>query len=149
MIFRLKKQALIVASAALVITGALGTAEAGPKYGAPGVIITVNADGSGSARGTLGGTRNTPNNVESLSCGVKRTEILDSSGAVVGTVTSVRCFARNASNQGLMCTSLSDAIGNQLNGISNDSLVEFYFDSKGNCTSINNFSSSSLERKKP
>ena len=149
MILQRIKPILKIAIAALTAANAIGAAEAGAKYSVPGVVISLNADGSGYAEGTLGGTRNSANSVERIYCSVRRTEILDAAGAVSNTVTSVTCLARNAGNQSVICRSPSDAIGSQLNGISSDSLITFYFDNRGNCTAINNYSSSSLERKKP
>jgi hypothetical protein len=149
MIFQEDKKAALAVIALLGITSIMCTASAGQKYQKPGVVISLKADGSGYAEGTLGGIRNSANNIERLSCSVKRTEIATAAGDIYSTSTSVACSARDENSQTVMCRASGDEIGNQLNGISSDSLVTFYFNSKGTCTAINIWSSSSLERKKP
>jgi hypothetical protein len=145
----LKINSVALLGAALVCVCGMDVAMAGAKYSVPGVVISRNADGSGYAEGTLGGVRNSTSTVERLRCLVKRTENVDSTGNVAGQVTFMSCLAINTNNEHVVCTSASDAVGNQLNGISSDSLITFYFDAAGTCTRVNVYSSSSLERKNP
>jgi hypothetical protein len=149
MIFQENKRAMVTVIAVLGFVSIISVASAGQVFSKPGVVISLKADGSGYAEGTLGGIRNTANNVERLLCSVKRTEILNAAGDVAANSTVTSCSARDANNQTVMCRASTDTIGNQLNGIANDSLVTFYFNNKGTCTAINIYSSSSMERKKP
>jgi len=133
---------LAIAAAALVATASL----AGPRYQPPGVSIRLNADGSGYAAGTLGGTRNSENNVERLLCSVTRSENRPTTGAIQRS-TFVNCIARDSSGATASCTSENDVIGSGLIGLSNDGFIQFNFDFRGNCTDILVYQSASLERK--
>jgi hypothetical protein len=119
---------------------------AGPRYGDPGVTIFTDSSGGGYAMGTLGGTRDSADLIQRLSCLVSRTETTSASGARTRT-TSVTCSARDTTRRTVSCTSTSDAMANALSGTSNDSLLEFHFDAAGKCTDIVVYESTSLERK--
>jgi hypothetical protein len=140
-----KARAMLVsaASCAAIATSAL----AGIRYGDPGVTILKNADGSGRAYGTLGGTRNSTNAFERLSCTVTRTESNFSSPSPTRS-TMVVCSARDRNNVSASCVSASDAVGDSLDGLSSDGLVEFVWNTGGMCTSVLVYESSSLERKR-
>ena len=146
---RMNRTVTALIGAALIFSSGMNIAMAGAKWSQPSVLIWHSADGSGYAQGTLGGVRNSPDTIGRLYCVVRRSEIVNSSGNVTGQSTLVACSARSASNETVACSTTSDAIANQLNGVSSDSLVEFYFSASGACTRINTYASTSLERKKP
>ena len=136
---------------ASMITGAMlisAAALAGNRFNPPGVTITRNADGSGFVSGTLGGTRNTANTVESLSCTVVRTEVINAAG-VPGRSTTVSCIARDKNSLSASCVSTLESHATVLDGVSNDSLIEFRYDANGRCASMTVYESASLERKNP
>ncbi len=141
------RAAVSLAAATLTCAGICSSVLAGPRYTTPGVQILRFADNSGSAEGTLGGTRNSANTVERISCVVSRKENLSSAGALLSRETQVTCFARDADGRAAACSSESDTIANALNGLSNDGLLRFAFNSKAQCTDILVYASSSLERK--
>jgi hypothetical protein len=141
---RAMQRAVIAACAAWIA----GSATAGIRYGQPGVSITSNADGSGYAMGTLGGVRNSANTRERLACTVTRTETTNSRGALVRSST-VSCGARDANGISVSCVSTQEKHAVALNGVSNDSLIEFHYDAQGTCTTLWVYESASLERKRP
>jgi len=122
-------------------------AVAGPRYTPPGVQIFLNGIG-GYAEGTLGGTRNSANTVERITCTVTREEFLSATGTLTARETLVVCMARNAAGRTVSCASESEAIANGLAGLSNDGLLRFTFDANAQCTDILVYESSSLEVKK-
>jgi hypothetical protein len=134
--------AVIAACAALVA----GAALAGSRYSQPSVSITNNSDGSGYAMGTLGGVRNSANTRERLACTVTRTEI--TSAGVPRRSTVVSCVARDANGVSASCVSTLEKHAVALNGVSNDSLIEFHYDAAGTCTTLWVYESGSLERKR-
>jgi hypothetical protein len=121
--------------------------EAGKHYEDPGVSIFLNADGSGRAMGTIGGTRNSANVVERISCFVARQETV--SGGTTRRTTSVTCAARDTTRRSITCTSTSATVALGLNGVMSDGLLEFVWDKTGKCTNIIAYESSSTERKAP
>jgi hypothetical protein len=133
-------------SAAALVCLAVSAAYAGPRYGQPGVSIFVDGTGAGYAMGTLGGTRDSADVNERLSCLVSRSETTSSSGAKTRS-TSVSCSARDTSRRTVSCTATTEAMANALSGVSNDSLLEFHFDRNAKCTDIVVYESTSLERK--
>jgi hypothetical protein len=132
---------------AALACAASATVVAGPRYTPPGVQIFLNGNG-GYAEGTLGGTRNSANNVERIRCTVTREENLSATGALLSRETLLVCIARNAAGRTASCASESEAIANGLNGLSNDGLLRFSFDANAQCTDILVYESSSLEVKK-
>ena len=136
------RMGLAVVAAALCATGAL----AGARYGLPSVTVVKNADGSGRAYGTLGGTRNSAFPSEKLSCTVSRTSSVNLAGSEVKT-TAVVCTATDKNRVTATCVSNKEEIADLLNGLSNDGLLEFSF-TGATCTSIYVYESSSLERKR-
>jgi hypothetical protein len=137
------RRAGLVSAAVLMGIGA--AALAGPRYSAPGVSIFKNADGSGQAYGTLGGTRNSSSPIERLACTVTRTE--SAANPPVRT-TLVTCSARDKNNVSVVCTSTDDAVGDSLSGLANDGLIDFRWNANGVCTDVTVYESSSLERKR-
>ena len=133
----------VVAACAVMVSAAY----AGSRYGMPGVVITPNADGSGYAGGTLGAVRNSANTVERLSCTVTRTETTGGNGLPLQ-VSQVSCVARDANGVVASCVSTQEKFAAALNGVSNDSLIEFRYNAAGACTTINVYESASLERKR-
>jgi hypothetical protein len=135
---------IAVAVSAMLVAS---VAPAGPRYAVPGVTIVKNADGSGHFSGTLGGTRNSANAIERLSCSVSRSE---SNPAAPNPARSVfvSCGARDKNNVNASCFSSLETTADALAGLSNDGLLEVYWDVNGNCTSITVYESSSLERKR-
>lgn len=140
-----RRSTRIVVTAACAVMASM--AYAGSRYGQPSVSIYKASDGSGYAMGTLGGVRNSVSRVERLSCAVSRSESTNSRGIVVRT-TAVDCAARD--NGGILanCSSKQEKHAVALNGVSNDSLIEFHFDATGQCTTIWVYESASLERKR-
>jgi hypothetical protein len=134
--------AVVAACAALA-----SMANAGSRYGLPGVRITTNADGSGHAEGTLGGVRNSANTVERLSCTVTRNETTNAAG-IVARSSTVSCLARDANGLIATCVSAQEKHAIALNGVSNDSLIEFRYNPAGTCTTLAVYESASLERKR-
>jgi hypothetical protein len=122
-------------------------AYAGIHYGLPSVSIYQASDGSGYAMGTLGGVRNSANTRERLACTVTRTETTTAAG-VVRRSSSVSCGARDGGNVVASCVSTQEKHAIALNGVSNDSLIEFHYDAAGTCTTIWVYESASLERKR-
>ena len=145
---RLSTRMAVTAACAAVASMAFAPmADAGVRYGLPSVSIYQATDGSGYAMGTLGGVRNSTNTRERLACTVTRTETTTAAGAVRRS-TSVNCGARDGNNVVATCVSTQEKHAVALNGVSNDSLIEFRFDAAGNCTTIWVYESSSLERKR-
>jgi hypothetical protein len=130
-------------AAAVLATAAV----AGARYGVPGVTILKNADGSGWAYGTLGGTRNSAFPGEKLQCTASRTAVYAASGSEVK-VTQVLCSATDKNGVTASCTSTQERYADALNGLANDGLVDFSFDASGACTALAVYESSSLERKR-
>lgn len=120
---------------------------AGPRYSVPGVTIDKYADGSGRFYGTLGGTRNSSNAIERLSCSVSRSEPNPAASNPVRS-TFVSCGARDKRNVSVSCISTQESAADALAGLSNDGLLDVSYDARGNCTSITVYESSSLERKR-
>jgi hypothetical protein len=134
----------VAACAALLSAGAI----AGARFGQPSVVITPASDGGGTAVGTLGGVRNSAGTVERLSCAVSRTEITPLVGAVRRS-TTVSCSARNQAGATATCVSTSEVYATVLDGVTNDSLIEFHYSPTGQCRGLFVYESSSLERKRP
>lgn len=132
---------------AAVLMGLAAAALAGPRYGDPGVTIVRNADGSGEAYGTLGGTRNSASPLERLACTVTRTEA-DPASPNPARATVVTCAARDKNNVSVTCSSPNDAVADGITGLASDGLLDFRWDSNGICTSVSVYESSSLERKR-
>src|SRR3954462_6540062 len=111
------RRAGLVSAVALV--GIAGAALAGIRYGDPGVTIVMDPDGNGGrAYGTLGGTRNSANSIERISCAVNRVE--DPSVTPPARSTMVTCGARDKNNTFVSCTSASDTVADSLNGLAAD-----------------------------
>lgn len=139
--------AVTAACAALASAALASAAYAGIRYGQPSVSIHQATDGGGYAMGTLGGVRNSANTRERLACTVTRTETTTAAG-VVRRATSVSCNARDGNNVVATCVSTQEKHAVALNGVSNDSLIEFHYDAAGTCTAIWVYESASLERKR-
>jgi hypothetical protein len=140
--------AVTAACAAIASSAGVSVALAGVRYGSPSVTIFSTSDGGGYAMGTLGGVRNSAGTRERLYCAVTRSETTNSRGGLLQT-TTVICGARSAANVSVTCISTQEKHGAALNGVSNDSLIEFHYDASGNCTNIWVYESASLERKLP
>ena len=139
--------AVTAACAAIASSAGVSVALAGVRYGSPSVTIFSTSDGGGYAMGTLGGVRNSAGNRERLYCVVTRSETTNSSGVSVRSST-VTCGARDAADVSVTCVSTQEKHAVALNGVSNDSLIEFHYDPKGTCTNIWVYESASLERKR-
>jgi hypothetical protein len=130
-------------AAAVLATAAV----AGARYADPSVTIVKNADGSGFAYGTIGGTRNSAFPGEKLQCTASRTSVISSAGAEVK-VTQVLCSATDRNGVTASCTSTQEQYADALNGLANDGLIDFRFNAAGSCTGLAVYGSSSLERKR-
>jgi|SRR5688572_13829120 len=137
----------VTAACAATAVAMASAAYAGVRYGLPSVSIYQATDGSGYAMGTLGGVRNSVNTRERLACTVTRTETTSAAGAIRRS-TAVNCSARDGNNVVATCVSTQEKHAVALNGVSNDSLVEFHYDVAGNCSTIWVYESASLERKR-
>ena len=97
------------------------------------VTVTLNADGSGNANGSMVTARLSKNDVEFIGCGVRRID--DGAG---GVVLFAVCQAADAANvQGFCSTenpNLIASIGDQ----DDFSFITFGWDAAGECTSIGN-----------
>ena len=142
--FSMNLRSVSLAVAAAVLAGA---AAAGARYSQPGVTVFKNADGSGQAYGTLGGTRNSAFPREKLSCTVSRALSANSAGAELK-ITTVVCTAIDKNGVSAVCTSSQEKFADALAGVANDGLIDFSFSSAGACTAITVYESSSLERKR-
>lgn len=140
-----RRSGRIAVTVACAVIGSF--AWAGNHYSQPSVSITSNADGTGSAMGTLGGVRNSASTVERLACTVQRSETLNAAGSPVRT-TAVSCLARDAKGVSATCISRLEKHAVTLTGITNDSLIEFHWDAAGTCTTLWVYESSSMERKR-
>jgi hypothetical protein len=118
----------------------------GARYGQPSVTVVKNADGTGWAYGTLGGTRNSAFPGERLSCSIGRAVTLNTTGGEVK-VTTVICVAVDKNGVSATCLSTKEEFADALNGLSNDGLIDFRF-TGARCDSIAVYESSSLERKR-
>jgi hypothetical protein len=140
--YRVRRAGLVSAA---VLMGVATAALAGIRYSDPGVTVKKNPDGSGRAYGTLGGTRNSTSPFERLACTVTRSE---SAGNPPVRSTFVLCSARDKNNVSASCTSTSDAVGDSLDGLASDGLIDFSWNAGGTCTTVSVYESSSLERKR-
>jgi hypothetical protein len=139
--------AVTAACAAISLSAGATVALAGVHYGSPSVSIFTTSDGGGYAMGTLGGVRNSASTRERLWCTVTRTETTSAQG-VVSRSSLVSCGARDAASVSVSCVSTQEKHAVALNGVSNDSLIEFHYNASGNCTTIWVYESASLERKR-
>ena len=113
------------AMAALALGTALivGTAFAGSKFTGNGsVVITRNADGSGSATGYLGHVYNAPTKNEFIAC--QKSSF------------GLYCQASNEAKVWVVCESGSAYLANGVGSLSPDAKLTFKWDASGKCTGI-------------
>ncbi len=125
------------------------TAQAGPRYSESGygqVAIQTDASG-GYAEGALGVVRNSTNTTEYISCTVSRTEVVNSSGVVVRSVSGISCTAVDAGGQRVSCISNDPVLLDAFVGVSSESVIGFEFDTDAVCTDVVVYESSTLDRK--
>jgi hypothetical protein len=129
----MKTKFIAAAAAALMCAGA---ALAGSKFTGDGhVLITRNADGSGTASGFLSMIYNYTNNNEWFGCQKSSTN-------------RVFCHAKNVNQDIVDCWTTSAFLANAVSSISPDARVSFRFDATGACTNITVTHSSEYEDKK-
>jgi hypothetical protein len=124
------------AMAALALGTALiaGTAFAGSKFTGNGsVVITKNADGSGSATGYLGHIYNAPTTLEFLACQKSNFGIY--------------CQAKNEANVHATCSSNSSFLANGVGTLSADARLTFRWNAAGQCVGISVTHSSEYQDK--
>src|SRR5687768_5909904 len=107
-----------------------GVAMAGLVQSMP-VAVTVNTDGSGTARGNMATARSSPNDVEYIGCGIRRHD--DGAG---GATASGFCQASDAEGVTGFCSSENMALLDAIQGIADYSYVTFSWNSKGQCQFI-------------
>jgi hypothetical protein len=116
--------------AALIV----GTAFAGSKFTGNGsVVITKNADGSGSASGYLGHIYNATTKNEFIAC--------------QKSTTSLYCQAKNEANVHVTCSSNSLYLANGVGSLSPDARLTFKWNAAGACTGISVVHSSEYQDK--
>jgi hypothetical protein len=124
------KQALGKISAtalgAAMVLGAAGTAYAG-NYVNYQTHVTHYSSGGGWAAGVVSAARNSSNASEYIGCQVATY----SSGAAYGT-----CYATDAANASVYCSSSNAALIAQMRAISDNSYVQFAADPSGACTTV-------------
>lgn len=122
--------------AALALGAALivGTAFAGSKFTGNGsVVITQNADSSGSATGYLGHIYNAPTKLEFLAC--------------QKSTFGIYCQAKNEAGVHISCSSSSTYLANGVGTLSADARLTFKWDATGKCTGISVTHSSEFQDK--
>jgi uncharacterized protein (DUF1919 family) len=123
--------------AAALAVGALiaGSAYAGAKFiGNGSVVVTKNADGSGSASGYLGHIYNAPTVNEFIGC----------QKYVTG---GLYCQAKSEANVHVTCNSSSAYLGNAVSSLSPDARLNFRWNASGQCVSITVVHSSEYQDK--
>jgi hypothetical protein len=122
--------------AALALGAALiaGTALAGSKFAGNGsVLITRNADGSGTATGYLGHIYNAPTRLEFLACQKSNFGLY--------------CQAKNEANVHVTCSTNSAYLANGVGALSPDVKLTFKWNASGACTGITVVHSSEFQDK--
>lgn len=122
------KKGLAVALLALASSAAL----AGLVTEQP-VTVTLNADGSGSALGSMTTARFSKNDVEFIGCGVRRID--DGAG---GIILFAFCQAADAANVQGFCTTENPALIASIDGQDDFSFITFAWNAAGECRSIGN-----------
>ena len=95
------------------------------------VTVTPNADGSGSAGGTLSAARNSLNRVEFIGCGFRMYN-----NATGGITRWGFCQATNSAGVNGFCMIENNDLLNAISGISDYSYVDFNWNAAGTCTRI-------------
>ena len=122
------KQGLAAAVLALASSAAL----AGLALDQP-VTVTLNADGSGNAAGSMTTARFSSNNVEYIGCGVRRID--DGAG---GVILFAFCQAADAANVLGFCTTENPALIASIGDQDDFSFITFSWNAAGECRSIGN-----------
>jgi hypothetical protein len=97
------------------------------------VTITLNADGSGSANGSMVTARFSKNGVEFIGCGVRRID--DGAG---GVVLFAFCQAADAANVQGFCSTENPNLIASIDGQDDFSFITFSWNAAGECRSIGN-----------
>jgi len=92
------------------------------------VLVTINADGSGSASGSMAAARTADNDVELIGCGIK--------GFKSGSPDFGFCQAADENDTYVVCTSFKGNLMSTINAIADYSYIRFDFDENGECTRI-------------
>ena len=114
----------------LVAAGLVGTTSAygGTKFQMP-ISITINADGSGRMSGTLGSTRNTPDQLVAMNCAF-------TVALFAGTITkTATCWGNDLQRQ-LMCNTHNPDLVDAAGRVTGDSQLVVEVDNNGNCVTI-------------
>lgn len=96
---------------------------AGLRLDEPVVVNLVNREASGS----IGSARNSGDSVQYIGCAIE---------ADPSTDPMVACFAADAADTRVLCTSSSPRIVAAVQAISSLSFLDFQWDSNGNCTFV-------------
>jgi hypothetical protein len=133
----MNKQIKTLAQALLLgATFAASVAYAGSKFTGNGhVVVTRNADGTGSVIGYLGMIYNYTGNDEWIGCQKNAQSV-------------VFCHARAIGDMPVSCTSTSAFLASSVASISPDARLLFRWDASGRCTNITVTHSSEFEDKK-
>ena len=116
-------------SLALVIASSLAWAGSTVLYP---VVVTINADGSGSAQGNLSAARFSANSDEFIGCGVHYNQKSDGTVSKYGLCQALA----TGSKVGAFCNSSNSDMLDSIKGINEASYVAFKWDVNGVCTSI-------------
>lgn len=95
------------------------------------VVVTANADGSGSARGGMATARGSANDVEYIGCGVRK--YVDDAGAVTA---YGFCQASNATGVTGFCSTENAELLDTIENVADYSFVSFSWGSNGQCRFI-------------
>ena len=132
----MNKHIRVIAGTLLGATFAVSAAYAGSKFTGNGhVIVTRNADGTGTAVGYLGMIYNYVGNDEWIGCQKTAQSV-------------VFCHARAIGDTSVSCTSNSAFLASSVASISPDARVSFRWDASGRCANITVTHSSEYEDKK-
>ena len=91
----------------------------------PGVAIYPNQVGGSYAKGSMIGTRYSPDAVQYIGC------------TATATAMRTECHAKNTAGAYLYCSSTNGAIYDTVQAMTDSSSIQFQVDSSGTCTSVN------------
>ncbi len=120
-----KSNAKLVGAAVTALLGM--SAWAGYKWNYA-VFVDIYSDGSGTASGTVSGSRNSPDSVQAIGCQ------LFAYGSGGGS--ELRCYAVTANNVYGACYSTDPTFVAVMQGVNGDSYVHFNWNANAECTYV-------------
>jgi hypothetical protein len=94
------------------------------------VVVTLNADGSGSASGNMATARFSKNDVEYIGCGVRRV------AGAAGPILFAFCQANTADEVVGFCETEDTVLVDSIDALSDYSFITFAWNADGTCRSI-------------